>query len=293
MNRVVRACLLALALPLPVLAQHPGHAAQEQDDPHAGHAMPAQDADPHAGHVMPAAEAPRTPIPPVTAADRAAAFPDVGGHAVHDRHPHVFLLLDRLEAWEDGSDTTVGWEALAWYGTDLDRLWLRSEGEADGDRVEDAELEAFYGRAVAPWWDALVGVRHATGEGPSRTDLAFGVIGLAPMHVEVAATGYVGSDGHVSAALEAEYEMLLTNRLVLQWLGEIEWHAAGLPEHRIGSGVATTEAGLRLRYEFTRKFAPYVGIAWERVHGATGRLRRAAGEHTEDTRVVVGIRTWF
>lgn len=276
---------------------HAGHVMPEAPDPHAGHVMP-EPVDPHAGHVMPAPAptyaAPREPIPAVTPADRAAAFPEVAGHAVHDKSVHWFVLLDRLETWDaEAAGDPLAWETLGWVGTDLDRLWVRSEGEAVGFDVETADVELFYGRAIARWWDGLVGIRHEFGEGPSRTSAAIGVIGLAPLKFEVEATAYIGERGHTSAALGAEYETLLTNRLILQWLAEAEFHGKDDPQRGIGSGLATVEGGLRLRYEFTRKIAPYVGVAWERAYGRTADFRIDDGEPVDDTRVVFGFRTWF
>lgn len=298
---------------------HAGHDMPAvEPDPHAGHDMPAVEPDPHAGHDTPPAEteapvdhaamdhdmpadtdlpataAPRDPIPPVTPADRAAAFPDVAGHTVHDNGVHSFWLLDRLEAWDaDEAGTGIGWEALAWVGTDLDRLWLRSEGEHVDDAVESGDVEVLYGRAIAPWWDLVAGVRHDFGEGPSQTFAAIGVMGLAPYKFEVEATAYVGQSGQTAARLEAEYETLFTNRLILQWLAEAEFHGKDDPRRGIGSGLGTVELGARLRYEIRREFAPYVGVVWERAYGNTADFRRAEFEDVEDTRVVAGVRIWF
>lgn len=279
-------------------------AALAATDPHAGHHTPADTELPvdHAamGHVMPADAdlpadaAPREPLPPVTPADRAAAFPDVAAHTVHDDSVHSYWLVDQLEAWDaDAGGTGVGWEALAWIGTDLDRVWLRSEGEHVDDDLESAEVEVLYGRAVAPWWDLLAGVRHDFGEGPSQTFAAIGLMGLTPYKFELAATGYVGQSGQTAARLEAEYDTLLTNRLILQWLAEAEFHGQDDPRRGIGSGLGTVEAGLRLRYEIRREFAPYIGVAWERAYGGTADLRRAESEGVEDTRVIAGVRVWF
>ena len=302
MNRpaaIVSAAIGAWLAASPVAAQDHDHAAPreeaEQPDPHAGHVMPAaEQADPHAGHVMPATREPREPIPPVTPADRAAAFPDVAGHTVHDDAVHSYWLLDRFEAWDaDEAGTGLGWEAAAWIGTDLDRVWLRSEGEHVDGSVEAGEVEVLYGRAVARWWDALVGVRHAFGHGPSSNALAIGVTGVAPYKFEVDATAYIGGPGDASFEVEAEYETLLTNRLVLQWLAGAEFHGRDDARHGVASGLSTAEAGLRLRYEVRREFAPYVGVAWERAFGGTADLRRDASEDIEDTRVVAGVRVWF
>ncbi len=240
-----------------------------------------------------AADAPREPIPVLTDADRAAAFPDVAGHAAHDNRIHSYWLLDRLEAWDADEGTGIEWEALSWIGTDLDRIWLRTEGERTGGSTESADLEVLYGRNVARWWDAVVGVRQDFGEGPSQTFIAFGVMGLAPYKFEVEATAYIGQSGQTALRLEAEYDTLLTNRLILQWLAEAELHGRNDERRGIGSGLGTVEAGLRLRYEITRQFAPYVGLVWERAFGDTADFRRAEGDDTNDVRLVAGVRIWF
>lgn len=244
-------------------------------------------------HDLPADAPPREPIPALTAADRAAAFPGVRGHAVHDDAVHSFWLVDRLEAWNADGGTGIGWEGVAWIGTDLDRLWLRTEGERVGGSTESAQLEVLYGRAISRWWDMVAGVRQDFGETPSQTFAAIGVMGLAPYMFEVEATAYVGTSGQTAATVEVEYETLFTNRLILQWLAEAELHGKDDPRRGIGSGLGKVEAGLRLRYEFTRRFAPYIGIARERVFGNTADLRRTAGGDIDDTRVVIGLRTWF
>lgn len=289
-------------------------------DPHAGHTMPvpaapAMSAEDHAamghdkpttqepaqemdhaamGHGMPMpSDQPRDPIPVLTDADRIAAFPEVAGHAAHDNTIHSYWLLDRLEGWNADEGTGIGWEALGWLGTDLNRVWLRSEGERVDGSIEAADAEVLYGRSVARWWDMVAGVRHDFGEGPSQTFAAIGVMGMAPQKFEVEATAYIGQSGQTAARVEAEYDTLLTNRLILQWQAEAELYGKD-DEHRgIGSGLSTVEAGLRLRYEFTRKFAPYIGVVWERAYGGTADFRRDHIDDIDDTRFVAGVRIWF
>lgn len=236
---------------------------------------------------------PRTSIPPVTAADRAAAFPPVAGHAVHDNGIYSRVLLNRLEVWDAKPGAGQQWEGQAWIGTDLNRLWLRSEGERVDGITEAADLEVLYGRSVARWWDVVAGVRHDFKPGASQDHLAVGVMGLAPYKFEVQATAYLGSGGQASARLEAEYDTLFTNRLILQSLVEANFHGRDDARRGIGSGLSTLEAGLRLRYEFTRQFAPYIGIVHERAYGRTARMHREAGEGQSDTRLVAGLRVWF
>lgn len=271
------------------------HDAHAQHSPAAhGHAAQDHDAHDHAAHgtrTTPAPDRPRTPIPPITAADREAAKPPAHGHHDHERVVGK-VLFDRLEAW-NAHGGGQAWEAQAWYGTDAHKLWLRSEGEREEGRTGAADLEVLYGRPIAPWWDLVAGVRQDTRPGPSRTAAAIGVMGMAPYKFEVDATAYLDETGRFSLNAEAEYELLLTNRLILQPLIEAEWHARDDRERGIGRGLNKLEAGLRLRYEIDRRFAPYVGIVHERRFGRTADLLRDEGEDVEETKVVMGVRFWF
>lgn len=280
-----------------------GHEAPQTDAlmDHAamGHEMPAtekpaQTTD-HAamGHTTAAPDAPRTPIPEVTDADRAAAFAYVDNHAVHDNTIQQYFLLDRLEGFDTDEGSGQAWEAQSWIGTDLNKVGLRSEGERAGGHTEAADLEVLYGRAFARWWDVVAGVRHDFKPGDSQDFLAIGVMGLAPYKFEVEATAYLGERGQTAARFEAEYETLLTNRLILQPLVELNLHGKDDPSRGIGSGLSTAEAGLRLRYEIRREFAPYIGIVHERAFGRTADFRRDEGEDASDTRLVAGVRIWF
>ena len=274
----------------PEQAQAVDHAAMGHDAPDAGGQVD------HVamGHTMPSPSGePRTPIPDVTDADRAAAFAHTGNHAVHDNTIQYYVLVDRLEAFDADAGTGLEWEAQSWIGTDLNKLWLRSEGERAGGHTEAADLEVLYGRAFAPWWDLIAGVRHDFKPGESQDFLAIGVMGLAPYKFEVEATAYLGERGQTAARFELEYETLLTNRLILQPQVEVNLYGKNDPRRGIGSGLSTAEAGLRLRYEFTRQFAPYVGIVHERAFGRTADFRRDEGEDADDTRLVAGVRIWF
>lgn len=273
-------------------------AAQAQDHPHhQHHPTPASRQSEPAGRMdheqHRQAERPVTPIPPLTDEDRAAAFPAVRPHPMHDNAIHSFVLLDRLEAWDADDGTGFQWEGTGWIGTDLNRLWLRSEGELEGGRTEAADLEVLYGRSIARWWDVVVGVRHDFAPGKSQTFAAFGIQGLAPQWFEVEATAYIGESGQTAVRLEVEYELFLTNRLILQPLVEVGLFGKNDEQRSIGAGLSTAEAGLRLRYEIRREFAPYIGVVHEHAFGKTADFRREHGEERDDTRLVAGLRIWF
>lgn len=257
-----------------------------------GHDMSGMPADPKPGDKTPP-DAPRTPIPPITDADRAAASPPLR-HMHHlDNAIHTYSLLNRLEGWNADPGTGMAWEAQGWIGTDLDRFHWRSEGERVAGHTESADLELMYGRSVSTWWDVVAGVRHDFKPGDAQSFAGIGVQGLAPQKFEVSAMAYVGERGQTAARFEAEYELLLSDRLILQPLVEANLYGRNDPARGIGAGLGTFEAGLRLRYEITRRFAPYIGIVHERAFGNTADLRRAEGEGVEDTRFVFGVRAWF
>ena len=246
--------------------------------------------DPHAGHQT--RELPPF-IPPVTDEDRKAAFPDVEGHTAHDRAMSYFVRLDQLE-WQGGNGANgVNADSRGWVGRDRDRLWFRAEGNGEHGRVTAAQTHILYGRQFSRWWDVVAGVRQDFRPGPARTWAAFGVQGLAPYWFDIEATAYLGASGRTSARFEVEYELLLSNRLVLQPLVEAEAFGKSDPERGVGAGLSTTDVGFRLRYELKREVAPYIGITWNNKWGKTADFAEAAGEDTGGARFVTGLRLWF
>jgi copper resistance protein B len=273
--------------PMPGLAMPADHSAMP------GMAMPADQSSMPGMPMSTPVTQPREPIPILTDADRAAAVPPVGGHTVHDNSIQHYVLFDRLEAWNADKGAGQEWEGKAWIGTDLNRAWLRTEGQRLDNKTQDADLEVLYGHSVAAWWDVVAGVRHDFKPGRSQDFAAIGVIGMTPYKYDVEATAYIGQGGQTSARLQATYETPITGRLILQSLVEVNLFGHNDPRRGIGSGLGTLESGYRLRYEFTRRFAPYIGIVQERAFGKTAAFRRDEGNPTKDTRLVAGIRIWF
>ena len=239
------------------------------------------------------AQDPAPDVPPLTAADREAAFPDVGGHEAHDNDVHAFVLFDQFE-WQraKGADG-VSWDTKAWIGKDTTRLWLRTEGETDGGTVSTAQAHVLVGHSFARWWDVVAGVRQDARPGSPQTWAAAGIQGLAPYRFEIEATGYLGVSGRTEARFEVEYELLVTNRLILQPLVEVELAGKSDPGRGVGAGLSTADAGLRLRYEFRRELAPYIGLTWQQKFGKTGDFARADGEDVKSMKVAAGVRWWF
>jgi copper resistance protein B len=294
---VVRLLLIVCAM---FAAASPSFA---QPDPHAGHqqekpkpSAPAKPATEGAHDHSKASESPKELppfIPRTTDEDRRAAFPDVQVHAVHDNAVTSYVLFDQLE-WQAGDGASgINVDTKGWIGRDRDRFWFRAEGDSEDGRVGDAAAHVLYGRQFSRWWDVVGGIRQDVRPGPARTWAAIGVQGLAPYWFEVEVTAYVGESGRTQARFEVEYELLLTNRLVLQPLIEVDLFGKSDPERGIGAGLSTTDIGFRLRYEFRREFAPYIGVTWNRKYGKTADFAEAASEGTGGARVVTGLRLWF
>jgi len=210
-----------------------------------------------------------------------------------DEHRFASLLVDRLE-WVHTSDATAAaYDLQAWYGRDYDRAVLKAEGEVDNGKLQDGRTELLWGHAVATYWDTQLGLRYDSGVGPDRTWLAFGVQGLAPYWFELDASGYVGDAGRTALRLDAEYELLFTQRLILQPRLQADFYGKEDPERELSSGLSDLSVGVRLRYEIRRELAPYIGIEWAGKYGGTANYARATGEPTEETRWVAGVRFWF
>ena len=203
------------------------------------------------------------------------------------------LLIDQLEAFDGRDGHGQSWELGGWYGTDENKLWIRSEGERSAGKVQGGDAEVFWNHAIATYWGRQLGVRHDFGAGPGRTWAAFGVEGLAPYWFELEATAYVGAAGRTAARLRVEYELLFTQRLVLQPEAEINLYGRNDPQRHIGHGVSDVQFDLRLRYEIRRQFAPYIGVNWVRRVGTSADYARQDRLPVLDRQWLAGIRIWF
>ncbi|MFJ4145700.1 copper resistance protein B [Pseudomonas sp. NPDC089734] len=235
----------------------------------------------------------RTPVPALTDEDRAAVYTSHAGHMIHDNALNTFTLIDKLE-WQDADKgNTLAWDVTGWVGGDVDRLWIRSEGERTDGKTESAEVQALWGHAISPWWDLVAGARQDFKPGEPQTWAAFGLQGMALSNFEAQATAFLGEGGQSAVRLEGDYDLLLTNRLILQPTAELNLYGRNDPQRGMGSGLATSEVGLRLRYEIRREFAPYIGVSWNRSYGKTADYAREDGEDRSEAKLVLGVRMWF
>lgn len=213
----------------------------------------------------------------------------------HGDQINTLILGERLEYQSNDGDSLMVWEAQAWLGGDSEKLWFKTEGEYDAEhgRFEEAELQALYSKAVSPFWDLQIGIRHDFEPEPTRTYAVAGAQGLAPYWFELDGQLMLSDKGDLSVRLEAEYEFRISQRLILQPRLELNGSFSDDEDVSVGSGLSTAQAGLRLRYEISREFAPYVGVSWNRAFGRTEDFVNAEGEDSDQVALVAGIRFWY
>ena len=209
------------------------------------------------------------------------------------------FLIDQLEVTVGDGREGYAWDAQFWYGGDIDKFWLKTEGEGEfGEELEGAEVQALWSHAIDPWFDLQAGIRQDLNAGPDRTHLVLGVQGLAPYWFEVDGAVFLSTEGEITARFEGEYDLRLTQALILQPRAEVNFSLQDVPELGLGAGLTTTEIGARLRYEFfpdsgPAVIAPYVGVEWEQAFGKTADYLEADGEDLGGVRFVAGVRLWF
>lgn len=214
-------------------------------------------------------------------------------HQMGDQHHFGALLVDRLEAVHTNRNTSAAYDLKAWFGRDYDRAVFKAEGDVDQGKLQDARTEILWGHALTSYWDSQAGLRYDSGDGPSRSWLAFGVEGLSPYWFDVEATAYVGSENRTALRLAASYNMLFTQKLILKPQIEINFYGKNDAERGLGSGLSDITSGLRLRYEMHRQLAPYIGVEWQNKFGNSADYARLAGEKSNQTRLVAGVQFWF
>jgi copper resistance protein B len=221
-----------------------------------------------------------------------ATFANLPGNEMNDEARVGRFLLDKFEYAKGDGEHGQNLDAEGWYGNDYDKAWFKAEGERRDGRLQTLRTEALWDRTFAPYWSTQLGVRHDSGGGDFRNWLAFGVRGLAPYWFDTEAFGY-WTGGRLGARFKVRYDLLFTQRLVLEPEVEANLYSRSDPARGLGSGVSDLTLGLRLRYEIRREFAPYIGVTWARNFGGTADYARARGERNKTAQAVAGVRIWF
>jgi copper resistance protein B len=239
---------------------------------------------------------PLTPLPDGRSPDYSDGYhyTNMPGMEMADQTRLGMLLMNQLEYTNDNHGNGAGFlDAEGWYGKDFNKLWLQAEGEAARGRLEDLRTEVLWDHAISAYWNTATGLRQDFGEGPRRTWAAFGVQGLAPLWFDTEVEVYLGQGGRTAARVQLEYEELITQRLVLQPKLELNFYGRNDPQRGIGSGLADSELGVRLRYDIKREFGPYIGVVWRERYGRSATLAREQGAHAGELQLVAGLRFWF
>ena len=214
---------------------------------------------------------------------------------VLDNQIFAHVLFDQFEGRTNGPDNELRWDAQGWIGTDMNRFWFKSEGFVNNGTVSDGDQEALYDRPIPRlrYFDVQVGVREDLDSEPRRTWGALGIEGLAPHFFQFEPTFYFRDGGHLAGRVAGSYDLMITQRLTVQPQFEMNFYSKSDPARGIGTGFSDLDAGVRLRYEISRKLAPYVGFAYSGKFGETATLSRQAGMPVAEPRFVFGLRVWY
>jgi copper resistance protein B len=254
----------------------------------------------HASHEPPAPTAPALP----SSVDDHAADAIFGADAMrasrdalreeHGDVDHSLLQFDMFELRPGKGSESLYWDATASFGGDVDRIEIKSAGEAGfGRGVDYSDNELLWSHAVGPWYNLKLGLRYDAGPGPDLAHAAAGVAGTAPFNLDVEAMTFLSEEGDLTGHIKAEHDVQLTQQLVARPQVQLDFASSAIPELGIGHGLSCMTAGLRLRYEIAPEFAPYIGVEWARGIGQTARYARAGGDDPESTVFVAGLRFWF
>ena len=191
--------------------------------------------------------------------------------------------------------------ASAWAGGDRDKIRLQSSGiltdtghiEGEGG-TQGIDNRLFYSRLIAPFWDAKAGAQLSFfNHGQTRAAFLAGVEGLAPFGIHPDVVAGISETGIASLRLDADYDILLSQKLIAQPFAEAMLASGNDPAIGLGAGLSRFEVGLRLRYEIVKEFAPFVGVSFEQFTGNTANLAAADGEAISRWRALVGLKVWF
>jgi copper resistance protein B len=222
-------------------------------------------------------------------------YTQYGEPPVMDNTIFYHLLFDQLEGRTNGPDNEFRWDGEGWLGTDMNKLWVKSEGFVEHGRMTDGDQEALYDHPIphTRFFDLQAGVRYDLDSNPGRTWGAIGIEGLAPYFFEFAPTFYFSNRGFFAGRIEGSYDLLITNRLIAQPQIEMNFYSKNDPSRGVGSGLSEIDTGLRIRYEISRKFAPYIGFAYTGTFGQTATFTRDEGGNPNDPRFIFGVRLWY
>ena len=214
--------------------------------------------------------------------------------AAMPEHRFTHILLDQFEGRTGVDSSELRWDGEAWHGGDTHRLWLKSEAFVHGATVSDGDHELLYDRPVSRfrYFDAQAGLRMDIDSDPTRAWFAVGVEGLAPYHFEFAPTLYLRNGGRVAGRIVSMEDLLLTQRWIVQPEAELNFYSQDDAPRAVGSGLSDLDAGIRLRYEITRKIAPYLGFAWNGRFGDAADFVRQSGQPVHQSSFVFGLFVW-
>ncbi|MGD9691374.1 MAG: copper resistance protein B [Phycisphaerales bacterium] len=289
----------------PALGQHADHGASPPDSPPSREAAPAAKSPPGHGAQQERDSKHSPPLPEGASLEQtldsaASGPPNSWPPPIHDNPTLSFTLFELLEyRLSDDKPDQLGWDIQGWIGNDDHKFWWKSDGDVSlSDSGEsDADIQLLYAQPISPFWYLQAGIRYdrtwASDDSQDRASLVLGAQGLAPLKFDIEPALYLTDDGDVLANITASYDLYLTQRLVLQPRAEVNVSAQDVPDYGLGAGFNDVSLEFRLRYEFAREFAPYVGVRYTSLLGATADIGRRNGESVDNVQFVIGFRIAF
>jgi copper resistance protein B len=218
---------------------------------------------------------------------------EMSNHGMEDDPLISYFNIDELEWRNNHSENTLAWDIEAWTGYDTNKLWLKAEGEKTSCKTEHSEVQLLQSHAISSFWDLQTGIRIDTKPGSRKHWFAIGFYGVAPYFTETDTALFIGEGGDIAWRLKMEQEWMLTQRIALVPVIEFNFHSKNDSEHHTGSGLSSSEFGLRLHYNIRRNVSPYIGLHAYKTYGKTSHYLRSGNENTRDAQLVIGLHTWY
>ncbi len=212
--------------------------------------------------------------------------------------PLLSKTMGEIELLKEGEANVAEWEIDTWIGYDLQKFWIKTEGEYaredDESEVESAQLEFLYSHTVSAYWDQQFGLRTDIKPENGRNWLVLGYRGTAAGFWEIDANFYLGEESSSQINVEIEKELMLTQRWVITPEFEFTINGNTNLDFEEGSGLDNVLLGIRLGYETkNRKFQPFLGFEGKQFFGSTKNIRKTLGKDTDNLSVIAGIHFWF
>jgi len=208
-----------------------------------------------------------------------------------ESQPSLSFSFDEFEYHRD--DETIAWAGTLALESGSHQFSIDSEGERSDDGIEGHELRAYYSRGISPEVTINLGWRGDLKLGPRQDWLLLGFSREIVFEIESDVSLFAASGGDLALRLEMARDFIIAPSLLLTPELKANFHSYDDIETGTGSGLSEFELGLRLAYEISPSFSPYLGLLWSKPYGNTADFARPEGEHEGNAQFLAGFRFQF